>query len=107
MAVAALVLASAQSAQADLTVESYCQLSVERLQLATDLLEQQGRLPDLLEQAALFSRYGTTAEEYLAFGSANRDAVEAYLAAQPELQAQLDALRARMDVRIAQRENAP
>jgi hypothetical protein len=107
MAVAALLLVSAQGAQAELTVETYCQLSIERLQLARDLLEQQGRLPDALEQAALFSRYGTTAEEYLAFGSANAHAVETHLTLQPELQTQLDTLGAQMDALIAQRESAP
>ena len=101
-----LVLACVHKAQAELSVEGYCQLSVERLRQARESLERDGRLPNSLEQAALFGRYGTTEEEYLAFGSANAQAVEDYLAMQPDLRAQFDTLRAEMDALIAQREGA-
>ena len=94
-----------QLAQADnLTVVTYVELSVARLQLAKDTWEREQRAPSAGEEAALYQRYGTTIGAYYAFTSTHRKAIEGYLAAHPEVQARIERLSERLHELIEQAE---
>lgn len=110
LAVATLVLVLATGGQAGaegLSVASYCDVTMDRLQLVKDLLEQEGRSPTPLEQDLLWQQHSTTAEEYLTFGSAHQEEVEWYLLEHPEVQAQIDQLSAEIDTLIQQAGDSP
>jgi hypothetical protein len=89
---------------ASLSVATYCELSVARLQLATDTWEKAGRSPTGDEEAILWQRYGTIAEEYYAFGSAHREEVNQYLTTYPEVSMEVERLSARLEELIEQAE---
>ena len=87
-----------------LSVEEYCELSVERLQLAAKTWERARRAPNTIEEAVLWQRYGTTSEAYYTFGSARRADVEAHLTAHPALAEEIDRLSERVGAAIAGQE---
>jgi len=89
-----LALQGAVSAQG-LGVEQYVGLSIERLELIEARL-QQGRSPSAEEMSALWQRYGTSEEEYVAYRGRNPAAVDDYLAGRPEESARIDDLAARI-----------
>jgi len=92
------VLAGREGAQAEpLSVAMFCELSIARLQLATDAWEQMGRSPTDAEGDTLWQQHGTTAEEYYTFASAYREEVDGYLTSYPEVQAQIERLIERLE----------
>jgi hypothetical protein len=100
-----LVLVGGQRIRAaELSVEAYWELSVARLQLAEEAWGQASRSPTADEEARLWQRYGTTAAEYYAFGSTHRDEVAQYLAAYPDIGAEVERLSARLEELIEQAE---
>jgi hypothetical protein len=100
-----LAFATSNRAQvAGLSVEQYCELSIVRLEFARDLWAREGRGPNTFEEATLWPWYGTNAAEFYAFAGAHRKELAAYLAAHPEVQAEIDRLRARIDALTAQAE---
>ena len=90
-AVAAL-LAVLPAAGAELTVMEYVELTISRLELAQTTWSEEGRSPTETEEAALFDELATDAETYYRFAGQHRQKIEDYLAANPELQQQIDSL---------------
>jgi hypothetical protein len=90
---------------AELTVATYYELTVARLQFVVASWEQLGRGPGDDEMTNLWQRYDTTPQAYYAFASLHAAAVEAYLAARPDLQEAIDHLRAEIRALIQQRES--
>ena len=89
---------------ADLAVAAYYDLAVERLQLAIDTWQQQGRSPTDADEARLWARYGTTARAYYTYAGAHRREVRNYLETHPEVGAELDRLQDRLRALLAQME---
>lgn len=102
ISVTLLLTGGEQVGAADLSVATYCELSVVRLQLAVTTWEQLGRSPTEDEEVSLWQRYGTTAEEYYAFGSAHRDEVDQYLAVYAAVETEVERLSARLEELIEQ-----
>ena len=99
------LLVGRQDAQAEpLSEETYCALSIARLQLAQDTWERMRRGPMEAEEAVLWRQHGTTAEEYYTFPSAHHKDVERHLASYPEIQAQIERLSERLEQLIDQAE---
>jgi hypothetical protein len=89
---------------ADLTVAAYIELSLDRLQLAQATWERQQQAPSADAEEALYQQYGTTVMAYYAFAGAHRQEIEAYLAAHPEMQVQIDSRSDRLHELIEQAE---
>ena len=108
LAVAAAMLAglavSQGSRSEDLTVAAYVQMSVARLELVLDTLTRENRVPTPLEEGLLWQRYGSTANAFYSFRSQHAQAVDDYLAANPEVAAQIDQLSADVKSRVSQME---
>lgn len=94
--VAAAALVGAAASQGgwaqELTPAAYVEISLARLQMVRDDLTRDSRMPTRLEEGLLWQRYGTTAEAFYAYRSLNPAAVNDYLAAHPELAAQIEQL---------------
>jgi len=108
---------SPQLALAEISVDSYCQLSIQSMQQEISNFEQLIVLanqykddPETLahrekvkklqfDQAknTLFSSFGTTAEEYVAYMGKNGREVEAYLDANGDIKQQIDDLSAQIN----------
>ena len=102
---------------AEISVDSYCQITIESMtqeidnyqklialvnQYSNDLqaLEQQEavRRAELdQDRDALYSSYGTTAEEYVLYMGENGKAVNEYLEANPDIKQQIDDLSAQVN----------
>lgn len=80
-----------------LTVERYIELSIARLELAKQSWTTTQQPPPVDAVATLFAGYGVAETDYLAYTGANREAIDAYLAAHPEAKARIDALSADID----------
>lgn len=83
-----------------LSVEQYIALSIARLELAKQSWTATQQPPPVEAVAAFFAGYGIEETDYLAFTGANREAIEAYLAAHPDAKARIDALSAEIDQAI-------
>lgn len=83
--------AGTATAETPLTVASYVDLSIARLELAEESW-QQGRPPSAEQEAALWQGSDTTVHEYLAFPGRNAGEVDAYLATRPDTRARIDQL---------------
>lgn len=101
---------------AEIPAYSYCQLAVQSLQQEVSnfqeliaLVNQYKDAPETLAQQeeikrvefdaaaeALFSSFGTTAEEYVTYMGRNERAVNAYLEANPDIKQQIDDLSAQV-----------
>jgi hypothetical protein len=112
------------SAARALSVEEYCQLAAEMLEVAVD--EQSERLAALrrygprsreylgawgaigrrhdARRQALLGAYGTTTGDYIAFMGAHEAAVKNYLAGHEPVQARIDALARRLASLVDQHE---
>jgi hypothetical protein len=91
LAVALLALGAQVSAD-PLTVEAYCDLTVERMQLAAFTWGTEARPPYATEEEELWSRYRTTPQEYYGFMGIQGAAVKEYLSANPYVQKEIDEL---------------
>ena len=102
---------------AEMTVDSYCQLTIESMQQDISnyqeliaLVNQYSNDPETLAQQeeikrtefdedrdTLYSSYGTTAEEYVLYMGENGKAVNEYLEANPDIKQQIDDLSAQVN----------
>ncbi len=105
---------------AEIPADSYCQLTIQSMQQEVSnfqeliaLINQYNDAPETLAQQeeikraefdaaaeALFSSFGTTAEEYVTYMGRNGRAVDAYLEANPVVKQQIDDLSAQVNVRM-------
>jgi hypothetical protein len=109
MTVAAMLgtlLATTVQAQ-DLTVDGYIALTVARLQAAEYAWLRHGRAPTSADTETLWTKYATTPADYVAFGSRNRLAVEAYLARNPAIRADIEQRSQRIRALVSQTETKP
>ena len=86
-----------------LTVETYCDLTITRLELVNRSWSA-GQEPSDAEEAALWQRYGTTAPEYYAFRGKYPQMVDQYLDEHPEISDQIDQLSMSIERAIRQKE---
>ena len=107
--VAALVLFAAVGPvrAEDLSIETYFDVTLARLDLAAARWEQTRSGPTEEEMEGLFAQHGTTTEAYHAYAGEHRDEVEGYLEANPEVQDAVDALSARIRTAIDQASTEP
>ena len=99
--VALVLLAAVGPVRAEaLSIESYFDVTLARLELAAARWEQTRSGPTEEEMEALFAQHGTTTEAYHAYAGEHRDEVEGFLEANPELQAAVEALSARIRTAI-------
>ncbi len=109
---------------AEISIGSYCDLSVaslqQQIQQTQDLIsiiDQYKNDPSTLNQQLeakraefdqakdeLYSSYGTTAEEFVTYMGKNGDAVKAYLEAHPDIKQQIDDLSAQLQSLMEQEE---
>ena len=109
---------------AEISVDSYCQLAVQSLQQDVSnfeeliaLVNQYNDAPETLAQQeeikraefdaaaeALFSSFGTTAEEYVTYMGRNGRAVDVYLGANPNVKQQIDDLSAQVNTLMVEYE---
>ena len=107
---------NARISLAEVSVDSYCQLTIQSMQQEISNFEQLIALanqyrddPETLahrekvkklqfDQAknTLFSSFGTTAEEYVTYMGRNRRGVKRYLEANPDIKQQIDDLSAQV-----------
>ncbi|HRZ54299.1 MAG TPA: hypothetical protein P5525_02445 [Candidatus Paceibacterota bacterium] len=75
-----------------LTVEQYCQLSIDRLEVTRSCWYwlRDGPTPDQLKP--VWEKYKTTEKDFLAFGSEHAKEIDQYFDAKPELKAKVDAM---------------
>lgn len=99
-ALMALLIANGMVFAAELSIERYVELSIARLELAKESWTTTQQPPTAEAMAALFASYGLEETDYLAYGGANREAVEAYLAGHPDTRQRIDALSADIDQAI-------
>lgn len=76
----------------EMTVVPYVDLTIARLELIEESWQQDRLGPSRGEIEALAALYGTTNEQYLTYYARYRQEVDAYLAAQPELSAEIERL---------------
>ena len=105
LAVMVWSLTLAQGGQAEtITVATYVDLSIARLEQVKAALEQENRALTEFEEYQLLQQYGITAEEYVTYRSAHHEEVDNYLAMHPELSEQIDRLSAGIRTLIEQGE---
>ena len=95
----------AQATAEPLTVESYCQLAVERLDLALNTWLKYHRSPTVAERASLYLDHGTSPSAYYAFSAARASRIAAYLNAHPSLQAEIASLSQQLRDAVTVKEN--
>lgn len=95
-ALSALLVGSPTAIGAELTLEQYVALSIQRLELAEQRWSAARQPPAPEEMTALFSRYGTTEGAFMAYTGANREAIDRYLAGHPSSKGRIDELSARI-----------
>lgn len=86
----------------ELSLERYIQLSTARLDLSKQTWSADKLPPSREAMAALFAEYGISETDYLAYTSANRDAIDAYLASHPDAAQQIERLSADIDSAITE-----
>lgn len=87
-----------------LTLESYFEVALARLDLVVGTWEQTGHGPGEEEEAALFQQHGITPEAFYGFAGEHREEIAAYLEGHPDLQQAIDDLSARIQQLVAQAE---
>jgi len=101
---AALLLLSVPVRADELTVASYVDLTIERLELAYDTWSQEGRSPVETEEAEVCQAYGTDLDAYYAFAGEHRREIEDYLADHDDERDTIDSLAADIAAVIEQEE---
>ncbi|MGI0013628.1 MAG: hypothetical protein ACREBU_09335, partial [Nitrososphaera sp.] len=87
-----------------LTVASYIDLTIARLELAKTSLEHKSQPADAAAVADLWQRYQTTSDEYIAFRGRFGREVDSYLAENPDLAARVDELSGAIKALVEQAE---
>ena len=122
--IAALIMmaATAPTARADLSVASYCDLTLaemqQQLEDIQDLIDLVGlygndaaalseqeeikRAEFDQEKEARYASFGTTAKDFVLYMGKNKIAVDAYLAENPSIQAQIDTLSGQLNTLITE-----
>lgn len=86
-----------------LTVETYCQATVDRLRLTRSCWQLLKSGPSPEQMRMIWTKHRTTARDYLLFASRNRKEIEAYLKGEGrELKIQIDRLSADVKKAIEQ-----
>jgi hypothetical protein len=101
---AALLLLPFAAGAAELTVASYVDLTIDRLELAHETWSLEGRSPVETEEAEVCQLYQTDLDTYYGFAGEHRQAIEDYLAENVEARATIDSLAAAIDRIIEQKE---
>lgn len=86
----------------DLTLARYIDLSVARLELSRQAWTATKQPPGREAMAALFAEYGVEETEYLAYTSAQREAIAGYLSAHPDARQRIEGLSADIAGAIAE-----
>jgi len=92
---------------AELTLDLYFDVTVARLELIATSWETTGAPLDEQQEADLYVSHGTTSEDYLAFTGAHHAEIDGRLESDEALRQDIDALQARIEQAIAQREAQP
>jgi len=90
----------------ELTVEDYCQLTLERLHMAEKSWQASGNPPSRGDELALYRSYGTTQAGYLSFSSRQSDAIASYLAQNEQIKQEIENTSDRIKALITAREVA-
>jgi hypothetical protein len=85
-----------------LTVENYCNLTVERLELARSSWYWLKAAPTDVQLQALWEKYNTNEKEYLRFASKNRQKLEQHLEKHADLKQKIDQLSEEIKLYIKQ-----
>lgn len=113
-----------QICHAEISVDAYCQLTIQSMQREISnlqeliaLVDQHGNDPVAFAQQEaqkkqefeeqknqLFATFGTTAEEYAMYMDKNSEKVQAYLAAHPDIKQQIDELSVQVNSLLEQYE---
>lgn len=104
IALAALLLLALPALAEELTVASYVDLTIERLELAHHTWSAEGRSPVETEEAELCHPYGTDLDAYYAFAGEHRQEIEDYLAEHTAKRDTIDSLAADVAAVIEQQE---
>lgn len=89
---------------AELTVDTYVDLTIARLQLAYDTWSQEDRSPVETEEAAVCQPYDTDLDSYYAFAGSHRREIDDYLADHTDERDTIDSLAADIAAMIEQKE---
>lgn len=103
-ALALLLVPTLPALAAELTAESYVDLTIARLELAYTTWSEEDRSPVETEEAALCQAYETTLEAYYTFAGDHRREVEDYLAEHTDKRDTIDSLAAEVRAIIDQKE---
>jgi hypothetical protein len=90
----ALSLTGGPGLAAELTLETYTALSIQRLELAEGSWSSAAAPPTAEAMAALFASHGTTEAAFIAYTSAQRRAIDDHLAAHPAQRQRIQELSA-------------
>lgn len=80
----------------ELTAETYCSLSVARLESAVRILESEARAPTDQDEEVLWRAGRTSRDAFYGYAGAHSGALQAYLTSRPELAATIDSLSKRL-----------
>lgn len=126
VAVFGLILISPQASLSEISVDSYCQLTIQSMQkeitnmqeliaLANQYQDDPETLAWQLEikraefdqsKEALYSSFGTTAEEYVMYMGKNSKAVEEFLGENPDTKQQIDNLSVQINSLMEEEEES-
>lgn len=101
----ALLLVGAAPGLAELTVETYVELTIARLELVETAWRETGAPPAEEEIDELYDSYGTDREAYFCFSGENKRALKAYLDKHPELRDEIESLSGAIRRTIAEGES--
>lgn len=100
----ALAVVTPPALAAELTVASYVDLTIERLELAYRTWSEEGRSPVETEEADVCQLYETTLDAYYAFAGDHKQEIEDYLAEHTDKRDTIDSLAADIAAIIDQQE---
>ena len=103
--IAALLLLSPAAGHAELSVASYVEVTIARLDLAATAWRDTGQPPPAEELDELYQSHGIDREAYLCFAGEKSREIEAYLEEHPELRDTIDSLSAEIRREIARGED--
>ena len=96
----ALLMVTGMVLAEDLSIDRYIELSIARLEMAKASWTTSQLPPSEEASAALFSSYGIEEVDFVAYAGGNREAIDAYLAAHPDLKLRIDTLSAEITAAI-------
>jgi hypothetical protein len=101
---AALLLLALPARAEELTVASYVDLTIDRLELAYQTWSQEDRSPVETEEAEVCRLYGTDLDTYFAFAGKHGQEIEDYLAEHTDKRDEIESLAADVAAVIEQQE---